>query len=211
MPLFVFEKGIFEKVKVEEPIVSYGMLDESREYTYAEYLNWKFKERVELIHGRIRKMSPAPSWKHQRSSRILSQGMDAYFENHACEVFYAPIDVCLAVPSKKKNTTVIQPDVCVLCDLTKLDDHGIVGTPDLIVEILSPGNIKHDIDTKFELYQEASLPEYWIVNPMERNIIVYTLRDGAFSGSKIFTEGENALSKHFEGLEVTVEKVFEGV
>jgi Uma2 family endonuclease len=211
LPLFVFEKGIFEKVKVEEPIVSYGMLDESREYTYAEYLTWKFKERVELIHGRIRKMSPAPSWKHQNIGTNTYDELKLFFKVNKCKVLVSPLDVCLAVPSKKKNTTVIQPDVCVLCDLTKLDDHGIVGTPDLIVEILSPGNIKHDLDTKFELYQEASLPEYWIVNPMERNIIVYTLRDGAFSGSKIFTEGENAVSKHFKGLEVSVEKVFEGV
>jgi Uma2 family endonuclease len=209
--ILYLKKSIFGKVKVEEPIGSYGMLDESREYTYSEYLTWKFKERVELIRGRIRKMSPAPSWKHQDISSNSYKAIDKHFASNPCKVFYAPLDVCLAVPSKKKNTTVIQPDVCVLCDLTKLDDHGIVGTPDLIVEILSPGNIKHDIDTKFELYQEASLPEYWIVNPMERNIIVYTLRDGAFSGSKIFTEGENAVSKHFKGLEVSVEKVFEGV
>jgi Uma2 family endonuclease len=198
-------------VKVEEPIASYGQLDLDKEYTYSDYLTWKFKERVELIRGRIRKMSPAPSWKHQKLSQSVNMEFGRHFKSHPCEVFYAPLDVVLPIPSKKKNTTVVQPDICVLCDLSKLDDHGIVGSPDLIVEILSPGNFKHDLDTKFELYQEASLPEYWIVNPMERNIIIYTLRDGAFSGSKIFTEGENAVSKRFEGLEVSVEKVFEGV
>ena len=198
-------------MKVDDPITSYGMLDQSKEYTYSEYMRWKIKERVELIRGKIHKMSPAASWRHQRISHRVNKAFDQYFENHDCKVFYAPLDVVLPIPTKRKNTTVVQPDICVLCDVSKLDDHGIVGTPDLIVEILSPGNSKHDLDTKYELYQEASLPEYWIVNPMERYVIVYTLVNDEFSGSKIFTEGEHAVSKRFEGLEVSVEHVFEGI
>lgn len=198
-------------MKAEEPIASYGQLDLDKEYTYSDYLTWMFKERVELIRGKIRKMSPAPSWKHQDIGGAIFRQFDMVFLDNPSKVFYAPLDVVLPIPSKKKNTTIVQPDVCILCDTTMLDDHGIVGAPDLIVEILSPGNTKHDLDTKFQLYQEASVPEYWIVNPMERNIIIYTLVKGEFLGSKIFTEGESAKSKHFEGLEVEVNKVFEGV
>ncbi len=209
--LLVGVSFIFEKVKVEEPSGSYGFIDETKEYTYSEYLSWTFKDRVELIRGYIRKMSPAPSWKHQDISASTYSSFKDNFVKNDCKVFYAPLDVVLPIPSEKKNTTVVQPDVCVLCDLAKLDDHGIVGTPDLIVEILSLGNTKHDLDTKYELYQEASLPEYWIVNPMERNVIVYTLINGEFLGSKLFTKGEKARSKHFKGLEVEVDRLFEGV
>lgn len=198
-------------MKVEDPITSYGMLDESKEYSYSEYLRWKFKERVELIRGKLHKMSPAPSWKHQTIIDNTHTIIKQFFTNHSCKVFFSPLDVVLPISSKIKNSTIVQPDVCVLCDLSKLDDHGIVGTPDLIVEILSPGNTKHDLDTKYELYQEASLPEYWIVNPMERNVIVYTLEEGVFKGSKLFTAGENAVSKQFVGLEVSIDKVFEGI
>lgn len=204
-------KIIFEKVKVEEPIVSYSMLDESKEYTYAEYLTWQIKERVELIKGRIRKMSPAPSWKHQKLSQDVFIAFSKYFSTHHCEVFYAPLDVVLPIASSKKNTTVVQPDLCVLCDRQKLDNHGIIGAPDLIVEILSPGNSKHDLDTKFRLYEEARVPEYWIINPVEQTILIYTLVKDEYLGSKPFTLGETARSKYFDGLEIAVEKVFEGV
>jgi Uma2 family endonuclease len=198
-------------MKAEEPISIYGKLDLAKEYSYSYYLSWKFNERVELIRGRIRKMSPAPSWRHQGISRNTFKIIDAFFENEQCGVFYAPLDVVLPIRSKTKNNTVIQPDVCVLCDLAKLDDHGIVGTPDLMVEILSRGNTKHDLDTKFELYQEAGLPEYWIISPMEKTIIIYTLQNGIFVGSKLYTEGEIAKSKHFTGLDLDVNKVFEGI
>jgi Uma2 family endonuclease len=201
----------FGMMKAEEPIVSYGMLDETKEYTYTEYLTWKFQERVELIRGKIRKMSPAPSWKHQGISQSVNTAFKGYLKDHACKVFYAPLDVVLPISSKKKNTTVVQPDVCILCDTSKLDDHGIVGAPDLIVEILSPGNTKHDLDTKFQLYEEAKVPEYWIVNPMERYVLIYTLVNDEYAGSKHFMEGDVARSKHFKGLEVEVNKVFEGV
>lgn len=202
---------IFEMMYAEEPSEEYLTLDKSKDYTYAEYLTWKFHERVELIKGKIRKMSPAPSWRHQRISQLVNMAFLNFFSNHPCEVFYAPLDVVLPIPSKSKNSTVVQPDVCVLCDKNKLDHHGIVGAPDLIVEILSPGNNKHDLDTKYRLYEEAKVPEYWIVNPKERYILIYTLLKDSYIGSKHFTEGDLAVSKHFDGLVVEVEKVFEGV
>ena len=198
-------------MEVNEPEAFYGQLDETKEYTYIDYLSWRLKERVELIRGKIKKMSPSPSWRHQDTSQSVNKMIIRHFDSHPCKVFYAPLDVVLPIESKKKNTTVVQPDICVLCDLNKLDDHGIVGTPDLIVEILSPGNTKHDTDTKYRLYEEAGLPEYWIVNPADKTIIIYTLRDGEFSGSKIYSEGEKAKSKHFEGLEAEIDKVFKGV
>ena len=88
-------------------------------------------------------------------------------------MYIAPFDVRLInfKESTKDNqvTTVVQPDLCVICDQNKLDDKGCIGSPDLIIEILSPGNSKHEMDIKFDLYQENGVLEYWIVNPMEKN------------------------------------------
>ncbi|MEZ4842975.1 MAG: Uma2 family endonuclease [Bacteroidia bacterium] len=196
-------------MEVNEPITEYGKLDLEKSYTYLDYLNWKFKERVELIKGKIFKMSPAPHWMHQKASQSLNKVIYNFFTNRRCEVFYAPIDVKLPIASHKGDT-VVQPDICVVCDLTKLDDHGIVGAPDLIVEILSESNKKHDLETKFNLYQEAKVSEYWIADYTNKTLIIYHLENDKYVGSKIYTVSEIAKSQHFKGLEVKIDDVFEG-
>ncbi len=148
------------------PVVTkFSDLDLTKEYTYSDYLLWQFSERVELIRGFIKKMSPAPSRKHQTVSQNLNFKIYSYFQNHSCSVFVAPFDVRLTIQSINKNATVVQPDICIICDESKLDEQGCNGSPDLIVEILSPNNSKHDVDTKFKLYQESGVKEYWIVEP----------------------------------------------
>jgi Uma2 family endonuclease len=96
----------------------------------------------------------------------------------------------------------------VICDEAKLDKRGCNGAPDLIVEILSPGNSKYDLDIKFKLYEEAEVLEYWIIEPLERLILVYTLKDGKYIGSKPFLEGENIQSTLFPDLNIAVADVF---
>jgi Uma2 family endonuclease len=198
-------------LKVEEPISSYGQLDLTKSYTYLDYLKWTFDERVELIKGKILKMSPAPSWRHQNLSGNLYTLFEHYFKKHSCKVFYAPIDVCLPIPNQNKANTVVQPDLCILCDLNKLDDHGIIGSPDLIVEILSPGNVKHDLTTKFNLYEEAGVPEYWIVDYENKNLIIYSLKNKEYAGSKIYTESETAASVLFPEIEIRISDLFAGL
>ena len=101
-------------------------LDLSRLYTYSDYYKWKFKERVELIRGRVFKISPAPSRQHQKISLKLTGSFYNFFKESTCEVYPAPFDVRL--PSRRSNSdaaeTVVQPDLCVVCDLDKLDDRG---------------------------------------------------------------------------------------
>jgi Uma2 family endonuclease len=200
-----------DKNIAEEPITLYGMLDESASYTYLDYLKWKFEERVELIKGRIVKMAAAPSTKHQRTSGNLYVVLRGMVSNSKCNIFSAPFDVRLPIGTKKTQNTVIQPDLCVICDDEKLDEAGCQGVPDLIVEILSPNNTKHDLKTKFDLYEEAGVPEYWIVNPWDKNVLVYHLADNIYVGSKFFTEGEVIKSSHFKDLKVAVTEVFEGI
>jgi Uma2 family endonuclease len=135
-------------------VTNFSDLDLSKTYTYSDYLLWQFQERVELIKGFILKMSPAPNTNHQSVSINLSVAFYNHFKNKKSRVF-APFDVRLPIKSTKKDATVVQPDLCVICDESKLDKKGCNGVPDLMVEIISPNNSKHDIHTKFNLYLEA--------------------------------------------------------
>lgn len=194
------------------PIVKkFSDLDLTKTYTYSDYLLWQFSERVELIKGFIRKMSPAPSRKHQTISQNLNWKIYSFFENRPCSVFVAPFDVRLPIKSSKKDTTVVQPDLCIICDENKLDDKGCNGAPDLIVEILSPNNSKHDVDTKFNLYQESGVKEYWMVEPEERIVLVYTLRNEEYIGLKPFSEGQIIKSPLFSEMQITVDEVFKRI
>jgi Uma2 family endonuclease len=197
-------------LKSEEPIVDYARLDKDGSYTYLNYMTWKFKERVELIKGRVFKMSPAPSTRHQEVLAELHVLFYQSFNKHNCKVFFAPFDVRLPMHQEREINTVVQPDLCVVCDNDKLDDKGCNGVPDLMLEVLSPSNTKHDLETKFNLYEEAGVPEYWIVNPDEKYILVYTLVDGKYVGSKPFVNANDVIeSSKFEELKVRVGEVYQ--
>ena len=130
--------------------------DLSGRYSAADYLQWKMEELVELIRGKIFKMSPAPSVNHQRISRNLGSVFHPCFQNHRCEYFPAPFDVYLVKEGQhyKETQNIVQPDLCVVCDPEKLMDIGCIGAPDLVVEILSPSTAKKDQVDKKALYAE---------------------------------------------------------
>ena len=130
-------------------------LDLSKSYTYADYLTWKIEETVELIRGKIFRMSPAPSWYHQEISSNLLFKLFYSLGGKACKVYHAPFDVRLPSPPGKtapeKITTVVQPDISVICDLEKLDIKGCLGPPDWIIEIVSPNTANKDTQDKYEV------------------------------------------------------------
>lgn len=194
---------------VNEPITEYGALDLSKRYTYADYLKFKFEERVELIRGVIHKMSPAPKRAHQKTSGELNGIIYNVFKNHNCQSYAAPFDVRLPIPSEKKSYTIVQPDLCIFCNPERdTDELGGIAAPDLIVEILS-SNKSHDLVTKFDLYQEAGVPEYWIVDPQENTIIIYTLRKGEYVGSRIYRDELIVQSTSFSQLKFIANEIFE--
>ncbi len=163
-------------------IAQLSQLDLTASYSYADYLTWQLNERVELIEGKIQLMSPAPNVKHQRLSIYLSSRLFYYFENKACQVFSAPFDVRLYDRTKsllvnKEITTVVQPDICVICDNSKLDEQGCNGAPDWIIEILSKGNSKKEVKIKHALYAESGVKEYWLVFPYEEVVQQFVLND----------------------------------
>lgn len=191
--------------QVEEP-------DHSLLYTYADYLLWKYEERLELIRGKIYKMSPAPNPTHQQVSVKLSAELYIFLKRKQCRVFSAPFDVRLPVKNRKKDdevTTVVQPDICVICDESKIDSRGCCGAPNLVVEILSPGNSKTEVRTKFELYEEAGVQEYWIINPVEENLVVYIQGEaGTFEGGRMYAGGDLLASYAVQGFTMEVSEIF---
>lgn len=148
-------------------------------YSYADYLVWKIKERVELLKGKILEMS-APSPIHQEISGNLQGALFVFLKNSKCKLYTAPFDVRFPQKGESQVYTVVQPDLCVVCDLEKIDSKGCVGAPDLVFEILSPGNSKKEMKSKFALYQEEGVREYWVVDPERELVFVYVAENKKF-------------------------------
>lgn len=192
--------------------MKFSDLDLSKNYTYADYLRWRFDERVELIRGKIFKMSPAPSRSHQDISRDVTVKIAVYLRGNPCKVYAAPFDVRLPKISNDDATiyTVVQPDICVVCDPAKLDDKGCIGAPDIVVEILSPGNNKKELQNKYEVYQEAGVKEYWLIHPSERTFLKYTLDvNGLFQPSKLLAGGDVLTTDVLPGFLLNLDEIFE--
>ncbi len=190
---------------VNEPDIEYGR------YSYADYLTWEMDEMVELIKGKIFKRDiAAPALNHQRISMRLSVQLFNFLKGKTCQVFHAPFDVRLPVKSRKNQDidTVVQPDICVVCDPDKLDAAGCIGAPDLVVEILSPGNNKRELKNKFEVYEEAGVKEYWVIHPNEQTLLIYSLIDGKYQASRFFVSGDEITSACLPGFSLDLEDVF---
>ena len=188
-------------------------LDFSKTYTYADYLLWKFEERVELIKGKIFKMSPAPTGNHQIISTNISGELYGFLKGKSCKVFAAPFDVRLVRTEKsnKKVKNVVQPDICLICDLTKLaDTRSCLGAPELVVEILSPGNNTKELKIKFDLYEEFGVKEYWVVYPDERSLLRYVLNtEGKFVPEvRPLTLGDKLTTPILPNFELALDDVF---
>ena len=196
-----------------EEITSLDQLDPNGIYTYADYLTWKFDETVELIKGKIYRMA-APIRYHQGVSRQLCGKFFNYFEDKTCKFYDAPFDVRLYNRQKSARAnrnifTVIQPDICVVCDLTKLDKKGCLGAPDLMVEILSPGNSKKEMQTKYNLYEENAVREYWIVSPDHEYIAQHVLQDnGKYAAPQHFFKDDVLTSAIFPDLILDLQRIF---
>ncbi len=191
--------------------MQFSDLDLDKTYTYADYLKWTFDERLELIKGKIFPMSPAPAEIHQRVSTIVGNELYNNLKGKPCAVYSAPFDVRLIRKSKKDKeiVTVLQPDICVIFDLKKIDDKGCLGAPDIVVEILSPGNNKKELKNKYEVYEEAGVKEYWIIHPQEKTFFKYVLdKLGKFQPTKLLTFGDEVTSMILPNFALNLDEVF---
>lgn len=194
-------------------ITDINQLDANGTYTYADYLLWRFKEQVELLRGKLFKMSPAPREIHQRVLNEINFELMSFFRNKTCRVYPAPFDVRIPAKGAKGMTdnqiyTIVQPDLCVVCDLEKIDGRGCVGAPDLVVEILSPSNSRKDLKDKYEIYQEAGVPEYWIVDADDKAIYRYVLEGDIYIGLPPVSEGDVFHSRKFPEMEIDTKLIF---
>lgn len=195
-------------------IHSLSQLDLTASYSYADYLLWQFDERVELIKGLILKMSPAPSMRHQTILGNIHPILHTFYRNKQCKVFFAPFDVRLynRKKSERKNKdifTVVQPDLCVVCNPEILDEKGCNGAPDWIIEILSPGNTKRDVVDKFALYAEAGVKEYWIISPADETVTQFFLNDeGKYQHIGLYANEGTIVPQLFSELVIDLSDVF---
>lgn len=183
-----------------------------RSYTYADYLSWSAEERWELIHGTPYAMSPAPDRQHQEISRNLLIVFGNYLKNKKCQVYAAPFDVRLpqANETEKTTSTVIQPDITIVCSPDKLDRKGCKGAPDLIVEILSPSTASHDVIRKRKLYEANGVLEYWIVDPAHQITARFCLNEelSEYRAPDYFAKDDIISPIIFPELQIDLQEIF---
>ena len=190
-------------------------LTEPQAITIAEYnkLRENSEGRWEYIDG-IVYMTSSPSTKHQRISSRLQARLFNFLEEKECEVFPAPFDIELrtcddAQGDQSKTTKVVIPDLSVICDKTKLGENKYVGSPELIVEIISPSNQAYDLVKKLNLYMECGVKEYWIVNPLLNTVQIYGLNEeGQYRQAEVLKEIGTAHSEVLSGFSINIEELF---
>ena len=197
-------------------ITELSQLDLNQTYSYADYLTWRLKEAVELVKGKIMLMSPAPNVSHQRIERNLIIDIGTHLKNKRCQVFPAPFDVRLydrkkSILKNQEIFTVVQPDLCVICNPELLDKQGCNGAPDWIIEILSKGTAKRDTQIKYQLYQESGVREYWQVFPEAEAIYQFVLDDnGQYQLKNMYAEDDKAVPSLFPDLAIDLAELFAG-
>jgi Uma2 family endonuclease len=180
-------------------------------FTYADYLTWPESERWEIIDGVAYNMTPAPNQIHQEMVGELHRQIANFLLDKPCRVFLAPFDVRLpkARENKRTTSTVVQPDVMVVCDPKRLDGKGVVGAPSLVVEITSPSTAAKDLREKRAVYERAGVPEYWILSPVEKVLQVYTLdAEGKYGAPAVYTTGDQVVVGVLPDLTIDLTRVF---
>lgn len=184
-------------------------------YTYGMYKDWPDEERWELIHGVAYNMSPAPSRKHQETLSWLFRELSLFLKDKSCKTYFAPFDVRLPEADEADDEaidTVVQPDIVVFCDLTRLDDAGAKGAPDICVEVLSPSTSRKDLSVKFDLYERHGVKEYWVVDPAGEWFQVFSMIDnGKFDEGRLFVKDGVFQSVVLPGFELNTQELFESI
>jgi Uma2 family endonuclease len=186
-------------------------LDLNKRYTYADYLQWTDGKLRELLNGFIKRMSPAPKTIHQDINAHITTELMLKVRKHKgrCKVFPAPFDVRLPENGETADNeiyTVVQPDICVVCDLSKLDERGCLGAPDFIAEIQSLSTAKYDLNDKFHIYENAGVREYWVIIPKEGVHAFILQEDGKYDRGTLYEDGK--IPVHiFGGEEIEVKEI----
>ena len=178
-------------------------------FTYADYSKWPEGERWELIDGIAYAMA-TPTVRHQRVSREIFGQLYLFLRGKPCQVFFAPFSVRLNADAG--DDIVVEPDILVVCDESKLKDgKGVIGAPDFVVEVLSPSTATHDLIRKFMLYQQSGIREYWVADTEDKLIYANVLRDGRYSGTVYYEDNAAVPVETLDGCTINLGEVFEGM
>jgi Uma2 family endonuclease len=184
---------------------------QEEKYSYADYLTWREDERWEIIDG-VPYMQASPSPTHQLIIGELYRQFANYLQGKPCKVYLSPFCVRLIKGDEKQSEDikkVFEPDITIVCDRTKIDKEGCKGSPDLIIEVMSPSSIRHDKVTKFNNYEKAGVKEYWIVEPDGRLVSVFLLQtNNRYGRPEIYTEDQKITVSIFPDLSVDLNTVF---
>jgi len=180
-------------------------------FTYAQYAAWPDEERWELIDGIPFDMTPAPNRYHQDISVKITSAIEQFLKGKKCKVYAAPFDVRFPEVNQKDDEilTVVQPDISVICDRSKLDKKGCKGAPDWIIEILSLGTSMKDRVIKFYTYERFGVKEYWLVSPDDKTVEVFILgENGKYGRPEFYTEKKILPSYTLQGLSINLAEIF---
>lgn len=189
----------------EEPSVDYGKI-----YTYADYMNFEFEEMVEIIRGKLFRMSPAPRTSHQAVVGNLYRDIANFLKKQRCKAFISPYDVILPIKNLKRDkaTTVVQPDIVVVCNPDIIEEAGCFGVPDFLIEVLSPFNSRKDLRDKYSVYEEAGVKEYWIVMPKEELVEVFLLVDEKYKRIQTYVKSDTITPYTIPDLTIDLTEIF---
>jgi Uma2 family endonuclease len=178
-------------------------------HTYADYKAWELKpgERYEIIYGEAYAMS-APNAYHQSMLMELSKQIAIFLTGKPCKVYPAPYDVRLYYEEDESDDTVVQPDISVVCDEKKRGHEGCRGAPDLVVEILSPSNTAFEMQRKFNVYRDASVREYWVLDSVNKYLTVYLFNSDNSIISRSYSEKDLAPVTVLDGLSIELAPIF---
>ena len=180
--------------------------EKSRRYTYADYLTWEGPERFQLINGEVFQMA-SPSVAHQALLMELSTNFYIWLKGKPCRVFASPLDVRLFSRKDKLDTTVVQPDLLVVCDKNKLGKGSVEGTPDLVMEIVSPSNKHSELFLKFNYYLKAGVKEYWVIDPEIKKVCVHIYENGHYISTN-YEDGDSIPVSILPGLKISLEELW---
>lgn len=168
------------------------LLDKSKKYSYQNIED--IEGYWELIHGIPYSISPAPSTLHQHVLGEIFFSLRSFLNTDNCKPFVAPFDVRFSEDDDYLNpNTVVQPDISVFYNPEPLDKGG-KGAPDLNAEVLSPATALKDRNQKFKLFEQHGVKEYWIIDPTNQTIEVYSHTNGYFSKRKVFGKDDTLQS-----------------
>ena len=180
------------------------VIEEKKTYTYEDYLKTPDDKRYELIEGDLI-MTPSPKPYHQSISENIAFEIGKFVREKKSEkVFHSPCDVYF------DDAKVLQPDILFISKdrLGIIGEKNIQGAPDLVIEILSESTAYRNLVKKKKIYSKFGVKEYWVVDPEEKTIEMYTLKDMVFVLAGSFSKNEILKSALLEGFTMNLEIVF---